>query len=185
MEQRDKDGRLLPSHHRRAALCPAAVTTLDDQMIRLSDREVSRRRTASAHVRGVIPTDRRAELDFYRTPPVATWGLLSVEDISNRVWDPACGDGRVSGVLREAGYRVVETDLAHRGHGRGGVDFLKCRVPAGVGTIVTNPPFTHMVEFIKRATEIRPPKFCFIGRLLFMEGRKKRELFKSAGLSRV
>lgn len=157
-------------------------------MNKISDRESARRRSSSAAVRGIIPVkDRRAELDFYCTPPVATLGLLSVEKLPGScVWDPSCGDGAISKVLKARGYSVVATDLADRGYGRGGVDFLKTKVLRGdCSSIVTNPPFTHMVKFVEHATSLKPLKFCFIGRVLFLEGRKKRDLFERAGLSRV
>lgn len=50
------------------------------------------------------PPQRPAEKDnFYRTPPAVTKALLDVEDFTDTVWDPCCGDGlmayRPGGVL--------------------------------------------------------------------------------------
>ncbi len=44
--------------------------------------------------------------------------------------------------LAEAGHAVVASDIADRGFGTPGVDFLACRaVPEGCRSIVTNPPY--------------------------------------------
>lgn len=148
-------------------------------------REDARRRAASAHVRGVIPiADARPELDFYRTPAIATRGLLSVEKIRGVVWDPCCGDGRIADVLRAAKIKVVATDLVDRGYGRAGVDFLAHVPRHAFDAIVANPPFTHAEPFARRAAELGRP-FYLIGRLLWLEGRKKKALFREAGLQRV
>ncbi len=45
-------------------------------------------------------------------------------------------------VLAAHGHQVVSTDLADRGFGAPGVDFLTCgTVPGGCRSIVTNPPY--------------------------------------------
>ena len=53
--------------------------------------------------------------DFYATPPEAVRALLSVENFSGTLWEPACGDGAIVNVLREAGHTVYATDLVDRG----------------------------------------------------------------------
>ncbi len=116
---------------------------------------------------------------------MATLGLLSVEDIRYRVWEPACGEGAISKVLEAHGLDVYSSDLADRGYGRPGVDFLTCRPRHMFDVIITNPPFTHMLEFARRAVELRPQKVCMIGRLLWLEGKHKKEFLETSGLSRV
>lgn len=86
---------------------------------------------------------KRAAYEFYPTPPEATRALLSVEQFDGSIWEPACGDGAISKVLIEAGYKVVSTDLIERGYAKGGYDFLKSSTPLAKN-IVTNPPYgTH------------------------------------------
>lgn len=82
----------------------------------------------------------RVPLDFYTTPPEAMRALLSVESFAGDIWEPACGHGAISKVLASAGYDVVSTDLAHRGYGLGGIDFL-AEAESRACNIITNPPY--------------------------------------------
>lgn len=88
----------------------------------------------------ILPRFKRAEHDFYPTPPEATRALLSVESFDGSIWDPACGDGAIARVLQREGHQVVCTDLIARGYGIGGIDFLEERKPRAKH-IVTNPPY--------------------------------------------
>lgn len=82
----------------------------------------------------------RVPFDFYATPPEATRALLSVEAFDAPIWEPACGDGRISRVFAETGHQVVSTDLIDRGYGEAGVDFLR-QTQSRATHIVTNPPY--------------------------------------------
>jgi hypothetical protein len=148
--------------------------------------------SARAHVRGIIPdAANRDELDFYRTPPVATRRLLAVETIPGPVWEPACGDGAISEVLLEAGTEVYSSDIVDRGYGTPGVDFLSYlldeRPPTPFRSIVTNPPYTFCEEFAARALGLVAPggKVAMLCRLLWLEGKKRKTFFESSPLSRV
>lgn len=84
-----------------------------------------------------------------------------------KIWEPACGDGRLSRVLEWHGYDVLSTDLRpHSGYGNvyvdrptitGGFDFLnddlaeKWGIDYKPDLIVTNPPFSHAEQFIRKA----------------------------------
>jgi len=96
----------------------------------------SLRRSSSAPSRRF----RRAEHDFYPTPPEATRALLSVETFNGSIWEPACGDGAIASILKDDDYHVVATDLIDRGFGIGGIDFLKEDRPRA-RNIITNPPY--------------------------------------------
>lgn len=92
------------------------------------------------------PVNRHAD-DWYRTPPVATQALVDAVDLSGTTWEPACGDGIMAEVLRGHGREVVATDLHDRGYGTGGIDFLTHEPDFEFDHVVTNPPFTHALEF--------------------------------------
>jgi predicted RNA methylase len=80
--------------------------------------------------------------DFYTTPAWVTEALLQHVQFRGSVWEPCCGDGAMSTVLAARGYRVISTDIAERGFGSPGIDFLNCRhMPKECRTIVTNPPY--------------------------------------------
>lgn len=145
---------------------------------------------ARKHVLGIIPdAANRAELDYYRTPPVATRRLLARETIPGPVWEPACGDGAISEVLREFGLDVVSSDIADRGYGTVGIDFLSSLFdpPGSYVSIVTNPPYTHCLEFAKRGLDLIGPggKLILLCRLLWLEGRIRKRFFESTPLARV
>lgn len=111
-------------------------------------------------------------LDFFPTPPWATRALvedvlpqLGVSLADATVWEPACGEGHISGVLEEYAREVAATDIYDYSidgrsppgwRGPAG-DFLK--VPptdfGGFDWIITNPPFEDKaVAFVQHALEL-------------------------------
>ncbi len=90
------------------------------------------------HVSGY---DRQGQ-DFYATPDWVTEALLRHVRLRGPVWEPCCGTGAMSAVLAAHGHAVVSSDLADRGFGTPGIDFLACTaVPGNCRSIVTNPPY--------------------------------------------
>ncbi len=80
--------------------------------------------------------------DFYATPSWVTAALLQHVSFRGPVWEPCCGDGAMATVLAAHGYEVMATDIAERGFGTPGIDFLTCRsMPKDCRSIVTNPPY--------------------------------------------
>jgi hypothetical protein len=120
----------------------------------------------------------RKPADLYPTPVDATESIIPLlQAISlrsdgtvdpyggdgrsiQRVWEPACGDGRLSRVLEWHGYEVTSTDLREciPHPGVGGIDFLKPSVEAcfNYDAIITNPPFSHARQFVERARSLAP-----------------------------
>lgn len=115
--------------------------------------------------------------DWYPTPPSITAALLEREMLTPRVWEPACGDGAMSRVLIDHGYRVHSTDLMHRGYGEGGHDFLRATALPDRGdadwSIVTNPPFNRAGKFASHALTLNPRKLCLFVRCSFLEGQRR------------
>lgn len=94
--------------------------------------------------------NRRADHDFYPTPPEAMRALLSVEPFDGTIWEPACGQGAISRELETCGHAVVSTDLVDRGYGTPGCDFLSRPTVArvllenpGIRHVITNPPYGY------------------------------------------
>jgi hypothetical protein len=84
----------------------------------------------------------RKVLDFYATPDWVTEALLRHVQFRGRVWEPCCGTGAITTVLQRHGYDVTSTDIADRGFGTPGMDFLLCQtVPDRCQALVTNPPY--------------------------------------------
>jgi hypothetical protein len=91
--------------------------------------------------------------DFYPTPAWATHALCEHETFEGAIWEPCCGDGAMSRVLKARGYSVVSTDLHDRGYGLPDMDFLKADVE-DVPNIVTNPPFGIAEAVIDKALSL-------------------------------
>jgi len=129
---------------------------------------------ASNHSKG-----EREKHDYYATAPKAGEILLQVEPELNNIWECACGEGHLAQVFDKAGKLAKATDLIERGYGQVG-DFLDESIINYDGDIVTNPPFSMASEFVQKALNIVPTgrKVCMFLRLLFLEGKKRKELFK-------
>lgn len=120
--------------------------------------------------------ERQAE-DFYATEPKAVEMLMELETFSGRVWEPACGAGHISEVLKAHGYEVRSSDLVDRGYGEE-MDFLTTTLPWD-GDIITNPPYKYAQEFVEHALELIPDgrKVAMFLKLQFLEGKARRPLF--------
>lgn len=122
----------------------------------------------------------REDNDFYATEPKVLILLLERETFDDLIWEPACGKGHLSEVLKQSGYIVKSTDLVDRGYGKSGVDFLKCTTPFN-GDIITNPPYKYAQEFVEHALELIPNghKVAMFLKLTFLESKNRRSLFES------
>ena len=134
----------------------------------------------------------RPKDDFYPTPPEVTRALLRVESFTTPIWEPACGDGSASEVLKETGMPVFSSDLYDHGYGERGIDFLEEDFlpvpdhPMGVGAIVTNPPFKLATEFIQHAIEdLKVDKLCLLMKLAALEGRTRSAVLRDTKLTKV
>lgn len=123
----------------------------------------------------------RQNHDYYATEPKAMELLLSEEKFQPLIWECACGEGHLSKVLENHGYRVISTDLIYRGFGcMQTVDFLKHTQQNFDGDIITNPPYRYALEFVEKAIETVKPgrKVAMFLKLQFLEGKKRKTFFK-------
>lgn len=127
------------------------------------------------------PTDRERD-DFYVTPRSAIEQLLQVEQFAPHVWEPACGDGAISRVLQEKGYKVESTDLEDRGFGEPYIDFL-FEQRNRAQDIITNPPFKLATEFAHHAQRLTGGKVAMLLKIGFLEGPTRETIH--AQLARV
>ena len=157
------------------------------------------------------PTERRAihysgydrkRRDFYATPDWVTGALLQHIHFRGPVWEPCCGDGAMSCILAAHGYEVVSTDIADRGFGTPGVDFLACHnVLHGCRSIVTNPPYgdtgSHieqsrspkaMLDFLRHALALTASvqgQLALLVRLQWIAGQRAAEVMSAAPFAAV
>ncbi len=96
------------------------------------------------------------ENSLYQTEPFGTLTLLRhLPDVSGwRIWECAAGNHLMADVLREAGARVLTSDIAVYDHPHDYmIDFLKDPAPLGrIDAIFTNPPYG--------ASNLTARKFC-------------------------
>tara|TARA_R100000315_G_C5233806_1_gene144875 strand:- start:1190 stop:1756 length:567 start_codon:yes stop_codon:yes gene_type:complete len=125
----------------------------------------------------------REQHDYYATEPVALEKFLDAyvkRDgciLRQNIWEPACGEGHLSEVLLDRGYRVQSTDLINRGYGDGVVDFLEFDVDIGYTDILTNPPFKLAEEFVRHGLKLADRVIIF-QRIHFLESQKRYQLFQ-------
>ena len=163
-----------------------------------SDERAKPARGRPVHLSGY----EREGQDFYATPAWVTEALLKHVRLRGPVWEPCCGDGAMARVLAGHGHAVISTDIADRGFGEAGVDFLQCRtVPGGCRSIVTNPPYgdsgSHegqsrsplaMRKFLSHAlmlTEQAQGQLALLVRLQWIAGRLVAETMSAAPFSAV
>lgn len=92
----------------------------------------------------------------------ATW----TSSHSSPTWEPACGTGNICRALKRAGIAVVGTDLRQHGYGISGLDFLTNDPPCYISAIITNPPYSHAEEFVRRARDLMKPRRGYVAMLL-------------------
>ena len=137
---------------------------------------------ASSHT-----VEEREQNDYYATQPKAVRILLDNEKFSKYVWEPACGGGHMSEVLKEYSYNVKSSDLIDRGYpGTEVCDFLNINKDtlapdAYARDIITNPPYKYAKEFVEKALELTTEgnKIAMFLKLTFLEGQSRKELFKT------
>lgn len=106
------------------------------------------------------------------------------EPFDGPIWEPACGDGAISSVLKARGHTVQSTDLVDRGYGTPRIDFLmefKTQAP----NIITNPPFKIAAPFAWKALELATAKVAFLCKLSWLESIERRALFGAHPPKRV
>lgn len=118
--------------------------------------------------------------DYYATEPKAVELLLREESFGRKIFEPACGEGHISEVLKAHGYCVCSSDLIDRGYGEVRDFFDYKQIEEGVD-IITNPPYKYAKEFVEHALKISADgtKIAMLLRLTFLEGKRRRELFRN------
>ena len=129
-------------------------------------------------------TKEREKNDYYATEPKAMELLLQLESFSPYVWEPACGEGHLSEVLKTHGYKVKSSDIIDRGYtGTETLDFLKIKredIRQDFSRdIITNPPYKYAKEFVEHALDISmdSTKIAMFLKVQFLEGKARRKLF--------
>lgn len=119
--------------------------------------------------------DLRQKEDFYPTPRYVTQALLDNYQFEGKIWEPACGDGRMAEVLAEKYSDIECSDLVDRGYGQSGVDFLTSSKRAE--NIITNPPFQLAYEFIVQGLKLSDKCLALLLPIRYLTGKKRAKLY--------
>lgn len=129
--------------------------------------------------------EEREKNDYYATEPKAVELLLEQEKFSPYIWEPACGEGHISKVLKNYGYKVYSTDLIKREYNdmetRDFFSFTKEEIKKTIPRdIITNPPYKIAKNFVEHALDISMDgtKIAMFLKLTFLESKSRKELFK-------
>lgn len=125
-------------------------------------------------------TDKEREKhDYYATEPKAVELLLKEEKFQHKIFEPACGEGHISEVLKANGYCVCSSDLIDRGYGEVKDFFSYKEIEKGID-IITNPPYKYAKEFVEHSLKITESgtKIAMLLKLTFLEGQARRKLFE-------
>jgi hypothetical protein len=115
----------------------------------------------------------RVKDDFYPTPNYVIDALLNRETFEGEIWEPACGDGAISKVLKSRGHTVFSSDLIDRNYGDAHFDFLLSH--RKTDNIITNPPFNIGTKFTVHALDLASRKVAIFNKLSFLEGKERRD----------
>lgn len=109
--------------------------------------------------------------DELYTPEYAVKPLLKYLPKDKIYWECTdFGSSNITKVLRENGYKVVNTNKAE-------VDFLKDDVDFEFDIIITNPPYSLKDAFIKKCYEYGK-SFCLLLPLTSLEGIERGKLYR-------
>lgn len=112
---------------------------------------------------------------FYSSPPEAVEALLRHEEFDGAIWEPACGQGHISEVLKANGYEVISSDLVDRGYGEPRIDFLM-EWQSRADNVVTNPPNKLFLPFVLQSLKLTTGKVCMLIPLRYLEGEERKKI---------
>jgi hypothetical protein len=143
----------------------------------------------SADGRGAV----RVASDFYPTPAACVARLLEVVNLpSDGLWlEPAAGDGAIIRAIGERRWIAIEIReecrlalggllFDHPGSSVGIADFLSEPVRNDYRVVITNPPYSLALEFIKRSFQVAPNAWIVMLLRLNFAASQKRAAFMRA-----
>ena len=132
--------------------------------------------------------DQRADKDFYATPPEEAENILQYEKLHGTILDNSCGQGHLIKPVKEKypDNKIIATDIADRGYGETGLNFLSADYPyKDIDTVIMNPPFKFITEFTKKSLRIAD-KVVLLAQLQFLESQTRyNEIFSKNKPDRV
>ncbi len=132
----------------------------------------------------IVKTDVRELRDYYATHPSVVRDILRLETFHHNVLEPCCGGGYMAEEIKKAGYEVYAYDIVDRGYGRQ-ADFLTNDWEIGKMDVITNPPYTSVVDFIRKSLEICKDKVAILMPLRYLSSWERYDFYKENPPCRV
>ncbi len=104
------------------------------------------------------------------------------------IWENAVGLGSISNTIKEyyPNNKIIETDLIDRGIGKGNIDFLNHNFKEfKADTIITNPPFSLLNDFISRGLELTNKYLIYFAKIQTLEGVNRIAILENSPLKYV
>ena len=111
--------------------------------------------------------------DIFPTPEWVTEALMSHVKFDGLVYEPACGYGHMAKVI-EKWNKCCASDKNDLGYGQVR-DFLEN--PPKMSNCITNPPYSHVKEFIDTALANTTGKVAMLCRIEFLSAQSRQEWF--------
>ena len=122
--------------------------------------------------------------DFFKTPEKVTLELLKHVSFKGEVWECACGNGKISEVLKkETDCKIYSSDLIDREYGHQ-KDFLLFN-NRKTDNIVTNPPFKLTEQFLLTALELSSQKVAMLLPIRYLTGLNRKKIFDEYPLNKL
>jgi len=131
----------------------------------------------------------RQEDDYYATPSEEVHNILKHEKLYGTILDNSCGEGHLIKPIKKQypSNKIIATDLIDRNYGEGGLDFLSEDYPYNnVDTIIMNPPFKLIEDFVVKSLQIAKKKVVLFARMQFLESQTRyKSIFKNNKPNRI
>lgn len=115
------------------------------------------------------------EDDIFPTPEWVTEALMAHVKFVGEIYEPACGYGHMAKVIKEYHRFCHASDKNDLGYGEVR-DFLK-NPYANMPNCITNPPYSHVKEFIDTALANTTGKVAMLCRIEFLSAQSRQEWF--------
>ena len=148
------------------------------------DYAIGKKNLSKIDTEKVSKTDVREIRDYYATHPSATRDILAVESFCHYILEPCCGGGFMASEIEKAGYEVAAYDIEDRGYGKQ-ADFLTYDWEIGKMDVITNPPYTSVIDFVRKALEVCKGKVAFLLPLRYLSSQERYDFYKDNPPSRV
>ncbi len=125
----------------------------------------------------------RDQFDWYVEPEWVSSRLFENEEFIGKIYDPACGLGRILQAARRAAHYVVGSDIVCRCAEASQLDFMQTTMRCD--NIISNPPFGISEKFIIHAMNLYDSKIAMLLPANWVQGDKRSRWLATTPLRRV